>query len=383
MSDYPEVYLFAGAVGKNASRVNGEFRKTSRMENGCPTYKLLKSERDILLWFWPKKKFWMISPEHAVNTQNAYACVRGTEPPHKMKPGSWLMYSTESQRYDYSELIATIPGEQLEDLSDDSDYDENILKPRDRSKTPGASDGEPASEGSESPEAEVEEERERPVRQPKRRETPVEPPKQQKQPTILRRSPRESPEPEIPKEKEEEKKVSDDEDDAPAVPRDERYFQFDDFKKRKMVKAKQHRSAHMDDPSSSEEEEEPEKDGNETEGNERNSESARQERQSPPKTEGKWRKDAWEKISSGQQVNHWESSRGFPNRRRNRGRGRGGRGRNRYDDQYDYGDRRDEYENESGYGNSRRSGGRQNVQYVEEENNERPSRGGRNYRRGR
>merc|ERR550539_1451329 len=69
-----EVY---GREGRNAKRVNGKFcQHVSRTYGGKPVWRRIDMIKDpIVLWYWPKKKVWMMTRESGIGSEQAYAAV--------------------------------------------------------------------------------------------------------------------------------------------------------------------------------------------------------------------------------------------------------------------------------------------------------------------
>jgi len=93
-----EVY---GREGRNAKRVNGRFiQHLSRQYGGRPVWRRIDMIKDpIVLWYWPKKKVWMMTRESGIGSEQAYAAVRDTaeNPAHIRKP--WLVYDPVRKKH--------------------------------------------------------------------------------------------------------------------------------------------------------------------------------------------------------------------------------------------------------------------------------------------
>ena len=59
------------------------------------------------------------------------------DPPHKISEG-WLIFSSEQQKYVPCVLQAIVPNqkEEIDDEDDSNSFDETLLRPRQRSRTP-------------------------------------------------------------------------------------------------------------------------------------------------------------------------------------------------------------------------------------------------------
>jgi len=361
--NYPDCYFFEGGVGQSASRVNGEFFKSDQMQGGRPVYIHDDNGKDVALWFWEKKSFWMISPKSAIGTQNAYACIRNSALPHKIETG-WLVFSKENQNYVPSGLTAMIAGDE-EDSSDSDSIDAQLLKPRERSKTPeldGAQsyDDTQDRERTPSPEQGIPADKVKFLKNPAPRSLPDEHEGDDADELIEGMA----------NDIREQEEAKEEDDTAPKAPRDGRYFMHDT---RSKAPGRAKGRCHMDDEESSDDEEQKE---GEKENEEVQEEEVQEEEEPVPnspvrkKKADKWGHDFFERIERGEKVEHWESSSFHNNNRRRRGgRGNfgGGRGRRRnFDDdygagrgsgvQYDYGRGGDEGYDRRGEGHDRRSG---------------------------
>jgi len=93
-----EVY---GREGRNAKRVNGRFcQHPTSTYGGRPVWKRVDMLKDpIVLWYWPKKKVWMMTRESGIGSEQAYAAVRDTaeSPAFIRKP--WLVYDPVRKKH--------------------------------------------------------------------------------------------------------------------------------------------------------------------------------------------------------------------------------------------------------------------------------------------
>lgn len=314
--EYPDSYFFEGGVGQSASRVNGEFHKSSQKEGGRPVYIHDDNGKDVALWYWKKKSFWMISPRGAIGTQNAYACVRNSKLPHEINSG-WLVFSKENQNYVPSSLTAVIAGDE-EDSSDSDSIDAQLLKPRERSKTPeldGAEEYEDkARERSATPEEEkgINADQVRFLKNPAPRTIPDE---EDDADDIIEDMADDAAEREEANEEEEER--------TPKAPRDARYFMHDT---RQKAPGRAKGRCHMDDPEESdddaEEKEEGEKENTyvEREPEVVEEEEVEERPASKPKKNERWGHEFFERMQKGEKIESWESS-SFNTNRNNRRRG--------------------------------------------------------------
>jgi len=401
--EYPDCYFFEGGVGQSSSRVNGEFHKTEQVEGGRPVYIHDDNGTDIALWFWEKKSFWMISPKEALGTQNAYACVRNSNPPHKIKKG-WLIFSKENQNYVPTGLTAMVAGDE-EDSSDSDSIDAQLLKPRERSKTPELDgtikEADPKDrERTPSEENGIVADRVRFLKNPAPREVLNEDELDEAD-DLIEGLAEES-------DLKEKENIKEDDETTPKAPRDARYFMHDT---RSKAPGRARGRCHMDDPEDFSDEEDKKQEENDAEEDgahdaeedgahddeedgahdthvEDNKEETVEERKPPPgKKQERWGHEFFERIQKGERINryeveHWESSSFNTNQtRRRRGNFRGGDDRRGFDGKER---RRDNYNrNEEGAGR----GSGINYDYGGRDRNENQSddyeNGGRRSGRGR
>jgi len=110
-----EVY---GREGRNAKRVNGKFcQHFNRTYGDKPVWRRIDMVKDpIVLWYWPKKKVWMMTRESGIGSEQAYAAVRDTadNPAFIRKP--WLVYDPvrKKHRIDRNVHIRLVTEENLE-----------------------------------------------------------------------------------------------------------------------------------------------------------------------------------------------------------------------------------------------------------------------------
>jgi len=93
-----EVY---GREGRNAKRVNGRFcQHISRTYGGKPVWRRIDMIKDpIVLWYWPKKKVWMMTRESGIGSEQAYAAVRDTADNPALIRKPWLVYDPVRKKH--------------------------------------------------------------------------------------------------------------------------------------------------------------------------------------------------------------------------------------------------------------------------------------------
>jgi len=112
--DYVEVY---GRKGVNESRVNGIYSPhPSKTFGERPVWKRIDMEKDpIVLWYWPRKKVWMMTRFANIGGEQAYAAVRDNAANPADITRSWLVYDPvqKKHRLDTNVRIRKIPQERV------------------------------------------------------------------------------------------------------------------------------------------------------------------------------------------------------------------------------------------------------------------------------
>jgi len=93
-----EVY---GREGRNAKRVNGRFvQHQTRIYGKRPVWRRIDMIKDpIVLWYWPKKKVWMMTRESGIGSEQAYAAVRDTAENPALIRKPWLVYDPVRKKH--------------------------------------------------------------------------------------------------------------------------------------------------------------------------------------------------------------------------------------------------------------------------------------------
>jgi len=103
----PILIRVSGRSGANARRINGTFVQREETLGGKYSFKRQTEEgEEIILWYWKRKKCWMISWKGHVETENAYAVCKGAvELPSDLDGGTWFVWISERQTFDTDQDI--------------------------------------------------------------------------------------------------------------------------------------------------------------------------------------------------------------------------------------------------------------------------------------
>jgi len=97
----PILIRVSGRSGANARRINGTFVQREEILGGKYSFKRQNEGEEIILWYWKRKKCWMISWKGHVETENAYAVCKGAvELPSDLDGGTWFVWISARQTFD-------------------------------------------------------------------------------------------------------------------------------------------------------------------------------------------------------------------------------------------------------------------------------------------
>jgi len=113
----PILIRVSGRSGANARRINGTFVQREEILGGKYSFKRQNEGEEIILWYWKRKKCWMISWKGHVETENAYAVCKGAvELPSDLDGGTWFVWISARQTFDTDKNIRVQLGEINHDI---------------------------------------------------------------------------------------------------------------------------------------------------------------------------------------------------------------------------------------------------------------------------
>jgi len=97
----PILIRITGRRGANAHRINGTFVQRQEILGGKYSFKRqTDSGEEIILWYYKRKKCWMISWKGHVETENAYAVCKGSSDlPSDLDGGTWFVWISAQQSF--------------------------------------------------------------------------------------------------------------------------------------------------------------------------------------------------------------------------------------------------------------------------------------------
>lgn len=107
-----EVLWRVRAQNFRLSKLNGSYTRTEARKNGRHVF--VKSQPDgqeLVLWWYKRRKFWMVSPKKMVGTDKSYACIQHSCLHPKDINGNWQVFDTTQRRFTPDNNAEIVAGE--------------------------------------------------------------------------------------------------------------------------------------------------------------------------------------------------------------------------------------------------------------------------------
>jgi len=105
-----------GRAGTNEHRINGVFVLRDELLGGRYSFRQLSVDgEEIIMWYYKRKKLWMISWKGHVETENAYAVCKGdVDLPYKLDGKMWYVWNSDSEKFSPDADIRICSAEEMD-----------------------------------------------------------------------------------------------------------------------------------------------------------------------------------------------------------------------------------------------------------------------------